>query len=91
MEGMNGSRATTQKRINVSLPQETVKMMDRVTQKGDRSRLIDVAIRHYVKSVGKAKLKVKLEEGYRALGKSSLKMAEEWFPVDEQAWRKAGV
>ena len=91
MESMNGGRTTTQKRINVSLPEETVKMMDRVTRKGNRSRLIDVAIRHYVKSVGRAKLKAELEAGYRALSKSGLKMAEEWFPVDQEAWRKAGV
>ena len=91
MESMDGNRATTQQRINVSLPEETVRLMDRVAKKGSRSRLIDVAIRRYVKSVGKARLKTELEIGYRTLAKSSLKMAEEWFPVDEQAWRKAGV
>lgn len=80
-----------QQRINVSLPQETVKLIDRVTRKGNRSRLIDAAVRHYVRSVGKAKLESRLAEGYRKLSKSSLEIAADWFPVDEEAWRKAGL
>lgn len=80
-----------QQRINVSLPEATVKLIDRVTRKGDRSRLIDAAVRHYVKSVGKARFQRKLAEGYRELSKSSLEIAAEWFPVDEAAWRKAGL
>jgi CopG family transcriptional regulator/antitoxin EndoAI len=80
-----------QQRINVSLPEETVKLIDRVTRKGNRSRLIDAAVRHYVRSVGRAKLQDQLAEGYRKLAKSSLETAAEWFPLDEEAWRKAGV
>ena len=80
-----------QQRINVSLPEDTVKLIDRVTRKGNRSRLIDAAVRHYVSSVGKAKLQDRLAEGYRRLSKSSLEIAAEWFPADEEAWRKAGL
>lgn len=80
-----------QQRINISLPEDTVKLIDRVTRKGNRSRLIDAAVRHYVQSVGKAKLDKRLAEGYRNLSKSSLEIAAEWFPVDEEAWRKAGL
>jgi CopG family transcriptional regulator/antitoxin EndoAI len=80
-----------QQRINVSLPEETVKLIDRVARKGNRSRLIDAAVRHYVRSVGRAKLQDQLREGYRKLAKSSLETAADWFPLDEESWRKAGV
>ena len=38
------------KRINVILPTATVAVLNRVTTKGNRSALIDRAMRHYVKS-----------------------------------------
>ena len=36
------------RRINVTLPEETLQLLERVTKKGDRSRLIDEAVRRYV-------------------------------------------
>jgi metal-responsive CopG/Arc/MetJ family transcriptional regulator len=36
------------KRINVILPEETVRVLDRVSSKGDRSRLISAAVLYYV-------------------------------------------
>lgn len=40
------------RRINITLPEETVRLIDRVAAKGDRSRLIDEAVRHYVQKTG---------------------------------------
>jgi metal-responsive CopG/Arc/MetJ family transcriptional regulator len=40
------------KRINVILPITTVAVLDRVATKGNRSALIDRAIRHYVGTHG---------------------------------------
>ena len=36
------------KRINITLPEETLALIDRVTEHGDRSRFIDEAIKHYI-------------------------------------------
>ena len=80
-----------QQRINISLPEETIKLIDRVASKGNRSRLIEAAVRHYVKAMGKARLERKLTEGYRKLSQSGLDIAAEWFPSDEDAWRKSGL
>ena len=80
-----------QQRINISLPQETVKLIDRVTTNGGRSRLIDVAVRHYVETAGRSKLREQLAKGYRQLAELSLEIAAEWFPIDEETWRKAGL
>ncbi len=77
------------KRINITLPEETVVLIDRVTKRGDRSGLIDVAVRNYVGNIGRAKLKQRLKEGARRRAQRDLQLAAEWFSIDEQAWPKS--
>ena len=77
---------TMHRRINVTLPEETVKLMDRVSQKGDRSRLIDHAIRHYIQEAGRANLRKRLKEGALRRALRDQKLAEEWFLLDIEAW-----
>ena len=74
------------KRINITLPEETVVLIDRLTKRGDRSGLIDVAIRHYVDSIGRTRLKQRLKEGAQRRGQRDLQLAAEWFALDEEAW-----
>jgi CopG family transcriptional regulator/antitoxin EndoAI len=76
------------RRINVTLPEETVRLMDRVSEKGDRSKLINEAVRRYIKEIGRAKLRSRLQEGYLRTAESDLRLSEEWFLLDEAAWRK---
>ena len=56
------------KRINVILPEATVKVLDRVTAKGNRSRFISRAVLHYVHSRGKQSLREQLMAGYHDRG-----------------------
>ena len=77
------------KRINVILPDTTVKVLDRVARKGNRSQFISRAVLHYVESQGKQNLREQLEIGYRANAAENLKVAMEWFPLEEEAWRKS--
>ena len=44
-------------RINVTLPKETVYLLNRVSEKGDRSRLINNAVCFYVNEIGKVNIK----------------------------------
>jgi CopG family transcriptional regulator/antitoxin EndoAI len=44
-------------RINITLPQETVQLIDRVAERGDRSRFIDEAVRDYVSRRSRQHLK----------------------------------
>lgn len=76
------------KRINIVLPDTTVKVLDRVAPKGGRSRFISQAVLHYVETVGKRSLKEQLKAGYEANAARSLEIAAEWFPLEEEAWRK---
>jgi metal-responsive CopG/Arc/MetJ family transcriptional regulator len=73
------------KRINIVLPETTVKVLDRVAPKGNRSSFISRAVLHYVHSVDKRRLKEQLEAGYQANAEENLKIALEWFPLEEEA------
>lgn len=75
------------KRINVVLPVETIKILDRVAPKGNRSRLISEAVLHYVESQAKSKLAGRLKTGALASAQRDLEIVEEWFSLEEEAWR----
>jgi CopG family transcriptional regulator/antitoxin EndoAI len=76
------------KRINIMLPDQTVKVLDKVAVKGDRSRFISQAVLHYVQTQSKANLRERLKQGALANAKLDLEIAEEWFPVEQEAWQK---
>jgi hypothetical protein len=76
------------KRINVVLPVETIKVLDRVAPKGSRSRLISVAVLHYVECNAKRNLASRLKEGALANARRDLEIAQDWFPLDEEAWHR---
>ena len=73
-------------RINVSLPEETLRLLDRVAGKGDRSRLIDEAVRYYIDDKGRRELKKRLKEGAIRRAARDLQLTEEWFPLEEEIW-----
>ena len=77
------------KRINVILPTTTVSVLDRVAAKGNRSALIDRAIRHYVETQGRQNLRERLKQEALANAERDLQMAVEWFPLEEEAWQVA--
>jgi CopG family transcriptional regulator/antitoxin EndoAI len=77
------------KRINIVLPVETIKVLDRVAPKGNRSRLISEAVLHYVSSKAKANLAEQIKQGALANAQRDLEIAQEWFSVDEEAWQHA--
>ena len=74
------------KRLNITLPDTTIKLMDRVVGKGDRSRLIADAVENYIESIGRVKLRKRLREGAVRRAKRDLQIAEGWFHLEEEAW-----
>ncbi len=76
------------RRINITLPAETIRLIDRVTKKGDRSRLIDTAVRRYFDELGRANIRKLMKE--RAIRRADLdvRLVEEWFPLEEEAWQR---
>jgi CopG family transcriptional regulator/antitoxin EndoAI len=71
------------RRINITLPEETVQLIDRVSEKGDRSRLINDAVRRYVAFARRANLRKRLKEGALRRAERDLRLAEESFFLEE--------
>ena len=78
------------RRLNISLPEETVRLLDRVAARGERSHVIAEAVTRYVAEVGKARLRKLMKE--RALKRAALdlQIAEEWFSLDQEEWERRG-
>lgn len=51
------------RRINVTLPDNTLKLLDQFAPKGDRSSFIDEAIQNYISQLQKEKLRQQVKEG----------------------------
>jgi CopG family transcriptional regulator / antitoxin EndoAI len=75
------------KRINI-LPEETIRVLDRVAPRGKRSRLISDAVLYYVTAKAKNNLAKRLKQGALANAQRDLELAQEWFPLEEEAWQR---
>ena len=75
-------------RINVTLPQETVYLLNNVSEKGDRSRLINNAVRFYVNEIGKINIKKQLREGSIKRKERDIALAKDWLHVESEIWQK---
>jgi len=75
-------------RINVILPEETGEVLDRVTYRGNRSPVISDAVMPHVSSIGGSDLAERLKAGALANAKRDMAIAEEWFPLEEEAFRE---
>ena len=85
---MNTTQTKTHKRINISLPEDTLNLIDRIAEKGERSRLIDEAVRFYMEQKGRNNLKALLKEGAIARARRSVELAQEWFFLEEEVCPK---
>jgi CopG family transcriptional regulator/antitoxin EndoAI len=79
------------KRINIMLPEKTLAVLDRVAPKGNRSQFVSRAVLHYVETQGKQSLREQLKAGYLANADENLRIAAEWFPLEEEAWQKSST
>lgn len=86
---MGKAHTSARKRVNITLSEDTLKLLDRITTPGLRSRLIDQAVRSYVKERGLANLRKALKEGALRQAERDTRIAEEWFALDEEAWGKS--
>ena len=75
------------KRINIMLPEGTLAVLDRVAPRGTRSQFVSRAVLYYVETQGKQSLREQLKAGYLANADENLRIAAEWFPIEEEAWQ----
>ena len=85
-----GSTTIMHRRINITLPEATVGLLDRVAAKGDRSSLIAAAITHYMEATGRARLRRRLKEGAIRRAERDRRLVADWFALDDEAWERSG-
>ena len=73
----------SRQRINVTLPVPTVRLLDRVAGKGERSRLIDYAVRSMIDRQGRRNLRKLIREGATQRAQRDRVLVEEWFRLDD--------
>lgn len=72
------------RRINITLPEHALRLVDRVVSKGDRSRFIAEAISHYAGAKRRADLRKRLREGAVRRAERDRALAIEWSRVDDE-------
>ena len=77
------------RRVNVILPDTTAAVLDRVAPRGMRSSFISAAVLHYARTRSKENLRERLKQEALAHAARDLELAQEWFPLEEEAWRIA--
>lgn len=78
----------THRRLNITLPESTVALLETVADKGSRSNFIDIAIKSYIKQTKQENLRERLKTGAIARSQRDLSLSEEWFEVEEELWQK---
>jgi CopG family transcriptional regulator / antitoxin EndoAI len=73
-------------RINITLPSETLELLDCTVPKGNRSHFIDQAVKYYINAMAKENLRVKLKHGAVRWTERDLNITQDWFNVDEESW-----
>ena len=74
------------RRLNISLPEETIRLLDQIAAKGDRSHVIAEAVARYVAEIGRARLRKLLKERAVKRADLDLEIAAEWASSDRDAW-----
>ena len=85
---MTQREATTHKRINITLPASTIRLVDTLVEKGDRSKLLNEAVHFYVKQVSRMHIRKQLQLGAIARASRDRSLTEDWFLLDEEPWSK---
>ena len=80
-------KTNTYQRVNISLPEKTLRRIDSIAGHGDRSRLIDAAVNSYIAKHTREQLHKAIKEEAITWAKRDLEIAEEMFPLDN-VWER---
>jgi CopG family transcriptional regulator/antitoxin EndoAI len=75
------------RRINVTLPDETLRLLEQFAPKGDRSSFIDEAIHYFIGQKQKQQLRQLLKEGAVRHAERDRNLCEDWVGLEEEAWQ----
>ncbi len=74
-------------RINITLPESTIRTLDRLAKPGGRSRLIDKAVQYYVATRSEEAVREQLKQASLRDRDLDKLVSEDWAAVDSEAWR----
>lgn len=70
-------------KINITLPEQTIHLIEQITSKEGRSQFIEEAVIYYI---GKFKLREQLKQGAINRSERDLKLSTEWNLLEEKIW-----
>lgn len=76
------------KRINVILPEDTIRTIDRLARPGQRSSFIHRAVQHYVATASAEALQERLRQAAIRDRDLDAEISDDWFAVDQEQWRQ---
>jgi len=76
------------RRINIVLPEATIRTIDRMAQPGERSRFINRAVEHYIETQSAEALRKQLELAAVRDRDLDREIVSDWMIVDQQTWQQ---
>jgi len=76
-------KTDTYQRVNISLPSKTLKRLDATAKQGDRSRLIDTAVKFYLSQQIREQIEESIKAGAIKHRKRDLQFAEETLDLGD--------
>ena len=76
------------KRINIILADATLKTIDRLSRRGQRSRFIEHAVQQYVRTSSPQALQERLKQAALRDRDLDLEIAGDWSAVDSEQWQR---
>ncbi|MCP4352515.1 MAG: hypothetical protein GY795_44215 [Desulfobacterales bacterium] len=73
-------------KINITLPEQTVNLIEQMTTERNISQFIDEAVKYYIEQVGKISLREQLKNGAIKRAERDLKLSQEWNELEEESW-----
>jgi len=73
------------RKINISLPEQTLHLIEQITDKRNRSRFIDEAVKYYMEQVSNIRLREQLKEGAVKRAERDLKLSQELNDMEDDA------
>ena len=74
------------RRLNITLSEDTVDLLDRLVPRGERSRFIAQLVKRTAQE--RADLYARLEESYARRAQRDREICAEWDYLSDQVWRR---
>lgn len=73
-------------KINITLPEQTAYLLEQMTDKENRNKFVEDAVKYYIEYTGKIRLREQLKEGAVRRAERDLKLSQEWNDLEDNTW-----